>query len=854
MNNPYLVCSDRELRTLPTQWLLAERWEKAGYLLYDLNFAEAKTERVGIDELLQDYTTALRLLPKENSWLETLKTINRVLDRQAHCLRGWDAESHPAFLLQQLRNEFLEFDLSELQARSETELAQIDQPYLCERFKVSRESHELVRTLTGHSRVTDVALSADGRLAVSASEDRTLKVWDVATGRELRTIQIWDMATEARVLREHSHPHVRLALSADGQLAVSASIDHNLKFSDDETLKVWDVATGTKLHTLVGHSGGVSSVALSADGRLAVSASSDDNKLIVWDVEMGCKLRTLFEGDSNYNKVRGVAQSADGQLMAASYGGWIQVWEMVTGKLLRRLEGHDENVEELAISADGRVAISTAFATKHYELKVWDIGTGCELQTIVGYRGGVLSADGRVVVSALSEGNTLKVRDVGTGRELHTFIGYSGRVNTVALSRDGSLIVSASSDEIKVWNISLESSLSVDKASNAGVARTDELNALQGHNGSVFSVALSADGRRAISASVDKTLKVWDVGTSRELHTFQVQGYNKVVHGVALSADGQLAAATSEERRFKQIGGLEDKTLKVWDLTTGRELNVLHQRRSERVEYVAMSIDGNWAISLSDGEALEVWDISDLLNEKEAMGRKLCTFAVDRKMSFDSGGLIGGVALNANGRLIVSALADRTLKVWDAATGRTLHTLEGHSDTVRDVVVSRDGRLAISASDDKTLKVWDLARGRELRTLVGHKGDVNNVALSANGQLAISTSRDRTLQVWDVATGQIISTLATRVRLECCAMTPDGKKIVAGDSMGSVHFMELVGNINGVVTGQGSNSISEAILDWGWVDEIKGMEAVQYEKVEMRSGWLPQWLKSLLKKRDKNQG
>ncbi len=207
MNNPYLVCSDCELRALPTQWLLAERWEKAGSLLSNIKFAEAKTGRVGIDELIQDYTTALRLLPKDNGWLEKLEAIRIVLDRQAHHLRGWDAQSLPAFFLQQLRNESLEFDLSELQARAEAELEQLGQPYLFKQFKVSRESPELVRTLHGHNLwVAGVALCADARLAVSASADMTLKVWDVSTGRELRT------------LSGHQWGVHDVALSVDGRL------------------------------------------------------------------------------------------------------------------------------------------------------------------------------------------------------------------------------------------------------------------------------------------------------------------------------------------------------------------------------------------------------------------------------------------------------------------------------------------------------------------------------------------------------------------------------------------------------------------------------------------------------------
>ena len=138
MNNPYLVCSDRELRVLPTQWLFAERWDKAGSLLYDLRFMDATVGRLGIDELLQDYAAALRFLSKEDGWYEKLTITNRILNYQAHNLRGRDVPAaQPAFFLQQLRNDFFEFDLIELEERAEAELNQLGKPYLCERFKVS---------------------------------------------------------------------------------------------------------------------------------------------------------------------------------------------------------------------------------------------------------------------------------------------------------------------------------------------------------------------------------------------------------------------------------------------------------------------------------------------------------------------------------------------------------------------------------------------------------------------------------------------------------------------------------------------------------------------------------------------
>jgi WD40 repeat protein len=178
---------------------------------------------------------------------------------------------------------------------------------------------------------------------------------------------------------------------------------------------------------------------------------------------------------------------------------------------------------------------------------------------------------------------------------------------------------------------------------------TPLLRTLSGHSGGVSGVAVIGDGRRAVSASNDKTLKVWDLETGRELRT--LSGHSHTISGVAVSEDGRRAVSASY-----------DQTLKVWDLETGQELATLYGH-------------------------------SDVVN---------------------------GVAVSEDGRRAVSAGWDQTLKVWDLETGREIRTLYGHSDVVNGVAVSGDGRRAVSASFDRTLEVWDLETGRELRTLSGH--------------------------------------------------------------------------------------------------------------------------------------
>ena len=239
---------------------------------------------------------------------------------------------------------------------------------------------------------------------------------------------------------------------------------------------------------------------------------------------------------------------------------------------------------------------------------------------------------------------------------------------------------------------------------------------LTGHKREVNAIAVN--GRLAVSASEDKTLKVWDMETGHELRT--LRGHTGGVHGVALSGHGRLAVSASE-----------DKTLKVWEVETGRELQTL-TGHGAYVWGVALSGDGRLAVSCSKDKTLKVWEVET--------GRELQT------LQGHTGGVYG-VALSGDGRFAISASEDKTLKMWEVESGRELRTLTGHTGRVVGVAFGRDEREAVSASHDGTLKVWEVETGRELRTLTGHSGRVDAVAVTPDGRLAVSASADRTLKL-----------------------------------------------------------------------------------------------------------
>jgi WD40 repeat protein len=658
----------------------AHRWRDAEATLFDSYFLFAKVAAGMVLDLDADYRALLQEAPGSS---HALRLVHNALRLSMHAVAPdpaqFGSQTVGRLLAHRDKPGVAKF-VGEITAAAPRPWVRPLHPCL------DSPGGALIRTLEGHlDTVTSVALTPDGKRAVSASYDGALKVWDLDTGRVLRALE------------GHFWLVYGAAVTPDGKWAVSASGDH--------TLKVWDLDTGRALATLEGHSGHVFGVAVTPDGKRAVSASQD-RTLKVWDLDSGLVLRTL-EGHSDF--VSGVAATPDGKrAVSASWDKTLKVWDLGTGRVLRTLEGHSEPVYCVAVTPDGERAVSGSWKIQ----KVWDLSTGRELRTLEGHssqvKGVALTPDGKRVVSA-SQDHTLKVWDMDTGRELCTLEGHSSFVDGVAVTPDGERAVSASWDKsLKVWGI----------GSNRGM-RT-----LGGHSDRVGSLAVTADGKRVVSASRDKTLKVWDLDTGGVLRTLEgrsgwvmpggervvsasggnmlkvwetdtgrelctLEGHSSFVYGVAMTLDGKRVVSASS-----------DKTLRVWDLETGRTLHTL-EGHSNWVLSVAVTADGKRAVSASSDKTLRVWDLET--------GRTLRILKGHSEHAND-------VVVTPDGRRAVSASADNTLKVWDLDTGRALLTLLGHSDVVGSVAVTVDGERAVSASWDNTLKVWGLESGLCLAT------------------------------------------------------------------------------------------------------------------------------------------
>jgi sterol desaturase/sphingolipid hydroxylase (fatty acid hydroxylase superfamily) len=299
---------------------------------------------------------------------------------------------------------------------------------------------------------------------------------------------------------------------------------------------------------------------------------------------------------------------------------------------------------------------------------------------------------------------------VGEGRQAPGE-GHSAPVLGVALSGDGSRAVSASEDgAVKVWD----------------AATGRELLSLKGHGLAVHSVALSGDGSRIASGSDDRTVRVWDAATGKALLTFT--GHPSAVLGVAVSGDGRRVASASV-----------DGTLKVWDADTGREEFSFSGDPGATLG-VTLSGDGR-RLAAADAWSARVRDLSPGGMDHTLEGHRDLVYAV---------------ALSPDGGRVVTGSFDTTVKVWDAATGATTHTLTGHAGPVYSVAVSGDGQRIVSGGKDGTVRVWDAVTGHELLSLTGHTDSVTGVAISGDGRRIVSGSRDGTVKVWDAQVSETL--------------------------------------------------------------------------------------------------
>jgi WD40 repeat protein len=618
-----------------------------------------------------------------------------------------------------------------------------------------------LHALGGHTdEVTRAAFSPDGSRVVTASLDDTARIWDPATGEQLHSLShdgdVFLSATD-RFLPTGEYLATG-AFSPDGRLVVT--------FSSDGTARIWDVGTGAELHVLAGHRDGASSAAFSPDGTRVVTADFRGVARI-WDVETGDKLETInnFTPWSN-----GAVFSPDGKWVAvANSDTTIGIWNARTGFLQDFLglakagAGHTDEVLSASFSPDSRLLLSAGDKTA----RVWNVKPGKQVAVIGGASPidmAEFSPDGSLVLTANQDG-TARIASATTGEELFVLRGHTDIVWTARFGPDGKSVVTASEDGTsRLW---------------VGTTGTE----LRGHVRPVLSAAFSPNGELALTSSVDETARIWDAGTGEELATlrgdessfgwFQMwtASWSRDAERVVTAQEPgavRIWDADAEEDLGKQCcfnegwpaGSAEFSpdgsqvlvvyeeggkgTARLWQLSAGDEEQELHAFDQGNVHLAGFSPGGRFILTSDrDDKTTTIWGASTF-EEVEVIPT----------------GLVLSAAFSPDGERIVTTGTDRTVRVWQVTTGRLDRIIPTPASAV---AFSPDGEWIVTGGTDGRTRVWSARTGQVLAVLHMHGGEVNSVAVSADG-LIISGGEDFAARIYRCPTCGSNEQLMARAR------------------------------------------------------------------------------------------
>jgi WD40 repeat protein len=375
-----------------------------------------------------------------------------------------------------------------------------------------------------------------------------------------------------------------------------------------------------------------------------------------------------------------------------------------------------------------------------------------------------ITPGGKRVVSASKDG-TLRVWELTTGRQTMMMV-VGDYVKDCAVTPDGNRVISVGRYGLpQVWDL----------------VTGEKLSTLEGNTrGEAHSCAITPDGNKLV-VTYDADVKLWDLLTEREIHTFEggfdkIRGHKEWVYDCVVTPDGKYAITASW-----------DCYLMVWDLIQKEPCDSGYHYK--KMTSCAITPDGAKIVSGAYDGSIELW----VIERKSGIGELEDVFL--RKVVFLSEpnafkghiNAVGGCTVTPDNKYLISASWDGTLKIWDLATGCEIATLIGHNHRVVDCETTPDGKYLISASWDGTLKVWDLERIDEPRPEKGHQLWVNSCIVTPDGKKVISASSDGISKIWDIATGVELASLEGHR----CVMTPDGKKVVTACTDGTLRIWDM---------------------------------------------------------------
>jgi WD40 repeat protein len=550
--------------------------------------------------------------------------------------------------------------------------------------------------LTGHTdEVYSVAFSADGKTLASGSNDHSVRLWDVASHRQIGS-----------PLTGHTGQVHSVVFSPDGKTLATGSWDHSLR--------LWDVASHRQLGLpLTGHTNWVYSVAFSPDGKTLASGSAD-HSVRLWDVASHRQIGSPLTGHTDW--VVSVAFSPDGKTLASgSADHSVRLWDVAKHRQLGSpLTGHTDIVEWVVFSPGGKTLAS---GSDDHSVRLWNVASHRQVGSSLISRNSAVysvafSRDGKTLASGGLD-QSVRLWDVASHRQLGLpLTGHTEAVSSVTFSPDDKTLASGSNDHsVRLWDVASHRQLGPP---------------LTGHTEAVSSVAFGPDGTTVASGSDDHSVRLWDVASHRQLGP-PLTGHTDEINSVAFSPDGKTLAS-----------GSADKSVRLWDVASHRQLGPPLTGHTNEVNSVTFSPDGKTLATASADASARLWDV----DSHRQIGSPLAGHTDEVK----------SVAFSPDGKTVASGSADDSVRLWDIAShGQVGSPLTGHTDDVESVAFSPDGKAVVSGSVDTSVRVWDVASHRQVGSpLTGHTDEVASVAFSPDRKTVVSGSADTSIRLWNV--------------------------------------------------------------------------------------------------------
>jgi WD40 repeat protein len=597
------------------------------------------------------------------------------------------------------------------------------------------------RLLRGHTgRVFDAVFSADQQWVLSIGGDGNLLLWNITSGKEAYRATLGDDQLDQL--------HGSISLNADGSEAL-------ITLSSGKLI-LWDVPSWKEIRRFNTDIGIWKAVFLPGSHTALVSYNLNSSNLRLIDLDSGQVVRNFgASGDGHKSGVPAIAISPDGRYALSGSGDdTLILWDIASGTAVRTYAGHTGTVSAVAFSPDGNTFASAAADGGGI---VWNTQTGEQLHTFI-YKGGgfesaAFSPDGRTILTGAT-GGMLLLWDAQTANLLRHYVGHDSDVNSAVFSADGRTILSASSDTtLRLWSV------------NSGA----ELRQIEINN-KVRSLAVSPDQKTMLVGASDGNLGLWNFVDEKKVRDFPKQGDS--ILAIQYAPDGRTAISTSY-----------DGNVAFWDVASGVELHRYHQDNATASD-VVLTPDKQSAVA-------SVFSFSGYLSGTDFVVLDIASGQEIRKFRID--GTVSSFAFSPDGQTILVGLLTGSVEPTggllslDFSSGKTLHQFEYPSTSpVYSVAISPDGKWGLAGSGDANVTLWDMATGKEIRRFVGHSDEVHSVAFSMDGNLALSTSQDASVILWDVSTGQEIVRFTGHTDRVHAVFSPDGKTIFSGSSDGSL--------------------------------------------------------------------